>query len=152
LREAQREQTLSVIHRAAVGLALQEGVAAATADRIAGLAGVSERTLFNYHPVKDNAILGVRAPMISQAAEWRFTAGRGHPVLSRVERVQTLPGLQGPGANRRAVPSASPITSPDSRWCVRAASTAACHGDEAGSADSVWTWSSPATIMGPAEA
>jgi AcrR family transcriptional regulator len=81
LREFQREQTLSAIHQAAVRLALDEGIAAATTDRIAADSGVSPRTLFNYYPVKEDAILGLKRPGITPAAAQRFAAAGEQPLI-----------------------------------------------------------------------
>jgi AcrR family transcriptional regulator len=65
-------------------LTLEEGITAATADRIAEAAGVSQRTLFNYYAVKEDAILGVRTPRIPPNAAQRFDAAAGaQPLLVR---------------------------------------------------------------------
>jgi AcrR family transcriptional regulator len=86
-----------------MGLALEEGIAAATADRIAAAAGVSPRTLFNYYPVKEDAILGVRAPRITSAAAQRFDAAAGRqPLLVRTAFLlaDTLRSVNVPGMKR----------------------------------------------------
>jgi AcrR family transcriptional regulator len=83
-------------------LALEEGIAATTADRIAAAAGVSPRTLFNYYPVKEDAILGVRAPRITPAAAQRFDAAAGQQtllartvfLLADALRSVNVPGMQ----------------------------------------------------------
>lgn len=47
------------MHRAAVALVAEHGLAAVTTDMIAEAAGVSARTFFNYWASKDEAVLGV---------------------------------------------------------------------------------------------
>jgi AcrR family transcriptional regulator len=54
-----------------------EGLAAATARRIATEADISERTFFNYYPVKEDAILGLRDPTIGPSALHRFASTAG---------------------------------------------------------------------------
>ena len=64
-RETLKAQVWSDIHVAALNLAMQDGLAAATIDRIAAKSGISRRTFFNYFPSKEDAILGIREPIIS---------------------------------------------------------------------------------------
>ena len=59
LRERKKTETFQAINRAALALATERGPAAITVDDIAEAAGVSARTVFNYFPTKDAAILGV---------------------------------------------------------------------------------------------
>jgi AcrR family transcriptional regulator len=61
------------IHLAALKLAMDEGLAAATIDRIAEKSGISRRTFFNYFPGKENAILGIHEPSLSDEALAEFS-------------------------------------------------------------------------------
>lgn len=63
-RESLKAQVWSDIHVAALSLAMNDGLAAATIDRIAEKSGISRRTFFNYFPSKEDAILGIREPVI----------------------------------------------------------------------------------------
>lgn len=59
-RRAERKRvTRAALHRAALEIAHDEGVAAATVERVAERAGVSPRTFFNYFATKDDALSGV---------------------------------------------------------------------------------------------
>lgn len=58
LRERKRTATRQAIERAALVAVDRVGYEHATAEAIAAEAGVSERTFFNYFPVKDEAIVG----------------------------------------------------------------------------------------------
>lgn len=60
LRERKARQTWEAIHRAASDLAAQFGVAKVSVGEIARAANVSVRTVFNYFPTKENAVLGTR--------------------------------------------------------------------------------------------
>lgn len=47
-RETNKQRTREALNAAAVSILIEEGIEAVTADRIAEVAGVSRRTLFNY--------------------------------------------------------------------------------------------------------
>lgn len=66
LRERRRQQVLEDLHEAAVALVDQVGLADATIDLIAGRAGVSRRTFFNYYASKEDAILGATPPQVPE--------------------------------------------------------------------------------------
>lgn len=66
LRERKRNDTYQALHDAAAQLVLDRGLAHVTVDEIAERAGVSPRTFFNYFPAKEDAVLGVRAPQLSE--------------------------------------------------------------------------------------
>lgn len=57
-RERRKTETRQAIGRAALALATERGPATITVDDIAEAAGVSPRTVFNYFPTKEAAILG----------------------------------------------------------------------------------------------
>lgn len=58
LRARKQQQTRDAIHRAAVTLASEVGLEAATVAEISARADVSSRTFFNYYPRKEDAIVG----------------------------------------------------------------------------------------------
>jgi len=72
LRDRQRLQTLRDLHQAAVDLALEGGLAAATVEAITDRAGVSRRTFFNYYPTKEDALLGTTSPVVPEDALEQF--------------------------------------------------------------------------------
>lgn len=58
LRQRKKRQTRGRIHRCALALVAEHGLAGITTEQIAAAAGVSQRTFFNYFPTKDAAIVG----------------------------------------------------------------------------------------------
>lgn len=79
-RAAKREQTLHDIVAAARRLALEHGIDGFTMDDLAREAGVSRRTLFNYVPGKDDAVIGP-PPVIRPEILAVFVAGGPHGSL-----------------------------------------------------------------------
>ena len=79
-RAAKREQTLRDIVAAARRLALELGIDGFTMDDLAREAGVSRRTLFNYVPGKDDAVIGP-PPVIRPEIFATFVAGGPHGSL-----------------------------------------------------------------------
>ncbi|MDN4645005.1 TetR/AcrR family transcriptional regulator [Arthrobacter sp. PsM3] len=67
LRERKKAETWGALHESAASLALQHGVDETTVEAIAASAGVSPRTFFNYFHVKEDAILGLREPVLEPA-------------------------------------------------------------------------------------
>jgi len=67
LRERKKAETWTALHDAAASLALQHGVEQTTVEAIAASAGVSPRTFFNYFQAKEDAILGLREPVLEAA-------------------------------------------------------------------------------------
>jgi AcrR family transcriptional regulator len=59
LRERKKVQTRRALHRSAVELVAERGLAQSTVEEIAEAAGVSTRTFFNYFPTKESAVLGI---------------------------------------------------------------------------------------------
>ncbi len=66
LREQKKAETRLAIEQAAVDIAYEEGYEATTAEAIAGRAGVSLRTFYNYFPSKDVAIVGEGPRLIDE--------------------------------------------------------------------------------------
>ncbi|QQC58812.1 TetR family transcriptional regulator [Rothia kristinae] len=66
LRERRRTRTWEAIHAAAAEQARAKGLKGTTAESIAEQAGVSTRTFFNYFPSKEDAVLGLREPQMSE--------------------------------------------------------------------------------------
>lgn len=94
LRERKKQQTRHAIHRAALDLVTDRGLAGVTVEEICAAAGVSPRTFFNYFPSKGNAALGLPATTIPDAARAAFVASSG-PLVSDlcdlVAQTVTLP-------------------------------------------------------------
>lgn len=76
LRERRKAETWTAIHEAAATLVLEQGLEQATVESIADRAGVSPRTFFNYFPSKEDAVLGMRAPVLDPALLEELTAER----------------------------------------------------------------------------
>lgn len=91
VRAGRREQTAHRITRAAQKLVLDRGIDAFTMDQLAEQVGVSRRTLFNYFPSKDDAILG-GPPVIAQEDLDVFSGGgpSGHLVQDLAALVLAL--------------------------------------------------------------
>lgn len=66
LRERKKAETWTALHEAAASLALQHGADQTTVEAVASSAGVSARTFFNYFQVKEDAILGLREPVLDE--------------------------------------------------------------------------------------
>lgn len=66
LRERKRLATSLEIHDAAADLTLAHGLQQVTIEQIAERAGISQRTFFNYFACKDDAVLGVQQPCLSE--------------------------------------------------------------------------------------
>jgi AcrR family transcriptional regulator len=64
LRERKKAETWTAIHDAAASLAQLHGLEHATVEAIARSAGVSARTFFSYFPAKEDAVLGLREPVL----------------------------------------------------------------------------------------
>lgn len=66
LRERRRERTWNAIYSAARRLATERGLKQTTAEVIAEEAGVSPRTFFNYFATKEDAVIGLRPPEMTE--------------------------------------------------------------------------------------
>lgn len=80
LRATKRQETARRITVAARRLTVEHGVDGFTMDDLALAAGVSRRTLFNYFPGKDDAVLGP-APEVAPETFAVFVAGGPHGSL-----------------------------------------------------------------------
>ncbi len=80
LRGDRRAATARRIHVCARDLAATHGLDGFSMDELADAAGVSRRTLFNYFPGKDAAVLGDDVPFSPELVE-RFEGGGPHGVL-----------------------------------------------------------------------
>lgn len=77
LRDRKRTETWSAIHNAAAELTLQKGLENVTVEDIAEISNVSRRTFFNYFSTKEDAILGLQAPLIDDDVRAGFTLDAG---------------------------------------------------------------------------
>lgn len=112
LRERRREQTWTAIHEAALKRVREHGMRGTTVEEIAQEAGVSPRTFFNYFPSKEDAVLGLREPVVSEEI---LETDRAHEDDNTIIRVTHLlwevifPELplrqgQGPSSSLSGVP------------------------------------------------
>ncbi|WP_237224245.1 TetR/AcrR family transcriptional regulator [Rothia nasisuis] len=83
-RQQRRERTHTAIHEAALTLVQEKGLKATTTDEIAEAAGVSPRTLFNYFASKEDAVLGLRAPTITDDILQKDAARQDLYIFERV--------------------------------------------------------------------
>lgn len=108
LRERKKAATRQSIADAALALALERGPGAVTVDDIADAAEVSTRTVFNYFPSKEAAILG-------------FDPRRGEDVVVALrERPPHEPPLEAIHAALHAAMGASPTDETAAEWSARA--------------------------------
>lgn len=75
IRERNRIETWRSIHDAAAELTLENGLAALTVETVVARAGCSRRTFFNYFQTKEDAVLGMTEPRVTDA-ELRETFDR----------------------------------------------------------------------------
>lgn len=69
LRELKKRQSRIAMHRAALELVSEHGLAGVTVEAIAQRAGVSTRTFFNHWSTKESAIIGVLSSEDDEIAE-----------------------------------------------------------------------------------
>ena len=100
LRERKKAETWAALHEAAASLALQHGVDQTTVEAIASKAGVSPRTFFNYFQVKEDAILGLREPVLDEEHLSRIST-TADDVVGQVSRLLvTVAGTAMGGTDR----------------------------------------------------
>jgi AcrR family transcriptional regulator len=85
LRERRKAETWAALHDAAASLAVESGVEQTTVEAIAERAGVSPRTFFNYFRAKEDAILGLREPVLDPEELSRISTGTD--LLGQVSRL-----------------------------------------------------------------
>jgi len=105
---ARQRRTWTAIHHVAAAAAAQDGPDAVTVAQIAADAGISPRTFFNYFESKEDAIVGVQAPRLSDEALAELRESTSLTPLVRVSRLVTSVSSStiGPGvdlAQRRAL-------------------------------------------------
>lgn len=95
LRARKQRRTRDAIHRAAVDLALERGLDAATVADIAARVDISQRTFFNYYPSKEDAIVGLHEGLPSDAELDEFRDGTSAELIA--DTIQLLMGVLSPG-------------------------------------------------------
>jgi AcrR family transcriptional regulator len=87
LRERRRARTWDSIHAAARELASERGIRQTTAELIAEKAGVSPRTFFNYFATKEDAVMGLRPPQMSEDMLAQVQADESGGLLAQAARL-----------------------------------------------------------------
>ncbi|WP_165358689.1 TetR family transcriptional regulator [Haloactinopolyspora alba] len=95
LRERRRLSTRREITRQAVDLVLEHGLAEVTVEDIAGAAGISPRTFFNYFPSKKAALVCGPEPLSDDIVE-QFVADRETPLLDALQALFVENGALSP--------------------------------------------------------
>lgn len=88
LRDRKRQETRSRLEHAAVDIVLRDGLEHLTVDAMSELADVSPRTFFNYFDSKEDAILGLHDPEITDETVTQYLAG-----TDGADLVESLIGL-----------------------------------------------------------
>lgn len=90
-RNARGLATARRIHRAAVRLATEHGTDGVTVDAVCAAAGISQRTFFHHYPTKEDAVLGLDLPSVSEERARRYLSDPTIPVLSGAVALIDLP-------------------------------------------------------------
>jgi len=101
LRERKKAETWAALHEAAASLALEHGVDQTTVEAIASSAGVSPRTFFNYFEVKEDAILGLREPVL-EASQLSRVSTTADDLVGQVSRLLVTVAWTAIGGTDRA--------------------------------------------------
>jgi AcrR family transcriptional regulator len=111
LRERKKQQTRQAIGEAAIGLFAERGFEAVTVAEVAAAANVSEKTVFNYFPTKEDLAYSRQ----TEVEEQLIAAVREHGALAgmRIFLVDVFSGLGDKGApelmaTRARIVAASP--------------------------------------------
>lgn len=117
LRERKKRETRRAIHRAALDLVEEFGFDAVTTDEIAGRAGVSPRTFFNYFPTKEGAVLGTTPADLDELRAQLAERPEDEPILDSIRvivRDRLAPSSYDPDlrAQRRRVLLGEPALGP----------------------------------------
>ena len=101
VRDKRKAETLSLIHTVAQRAALDKGLVDMKVDEVAEEVGISRRTFFNYYSTKEDAVLGLRPPVLTDESIERFKSSQ-EDILSRIVwlvvdviRTTTVPGSSG---------------------------------------------------------
>lgn len=87
LRARKQRETRDAIHRAAVTLAQEVGIDAATVAEISARANISPRTFFNYYPRKEDAIVGFHEGLPSDEELDDLREGDADTLIDDIVRV-----------------------------------------------------------------
>lgn len=114
LRERKKKRARADMHRAALELVHEQGLAKVTVDAIAERAGVSPRTFFNYWPSKEAAVVGISPDAgenLARAVEERPSSESLMASLEALTRtyLDSLSGADDLRDLRRQVMQAEPI-------------------------------------------
>lgn len=101
LREQRRIETVGALHAAAVELVAESDPGTVTVEAIAERAGTSKRTFFNHFTAKEDAILGLRDPVVHDDDVAAFRDEGSGDLLTRTVR------LMGGVVRSAAVPGSS---------------------------------------------
>jgi AcrR family transcriptional regulator len=88
LRDRKRQETRSRLEHAAVDIVLRDGLEHLTVDAMSELADVSPRTFFNYFESKEDAILGLHDPEITDETVTQHLSG-----TAGADLIESLMGL-----------------------------------------------------------
>lgn len=95
LRDRKRQETRSRLERAAIDIVLSDGLDALTIDAVSERADVSPRTFFNYFDSKEDAVLGLHDPELSdEVLGAHVERAQGGDIIESVIRL--LFGILGP--------------------------------------------------------
>lgn len=123
LRERKKQQTRAAIHRAALDLVTEHGLAGVTVEEICAAAGVSPRTFFNYFPSKGNAALGLPATTVPDSARATFLVGTGSLVSDLCDLVAQTVNLPEDRRRMKSLVQARPEMVPTMlQWMAEARS------------------------------
>jgi AcrR family transcriptional regulator len=87
LRERKKEATRLAIKRAALSLALEQGIEHLTVESISEAAGVSPRTFFNYFHCKEDALIGDASEPAAQLHDAILARPAKEPILRTLRTV-----------------------------------------------------------------
>ncbi len=115
LRERRKAETTREIHEVAMRMARDEGIEAVTIEAICEMAGISQRTFFNYFPFKEAVFVLPPPPLPADAVE-RFSAGQGDLVADLIDllvaQATELGRNRWPGSLMRQIAEAHPRLMP----------------------------------------